>query len=353
MKMPISLLAAVSLASFNATVGVAEQPGPFDGKAAVAPEADAIAEDPKRLAGTVARPKDGIRHPDLDKAWVAYDAVISKAAETIRAAIVKRFDVVTAEGDLDAAEKWHKVQEDFDNFGVTPAEKDTESDVVAAMTDCRNAEQELAKAYETVVRSLTIERNLPKARAAKDEWQASIARKHNLLLDCDLGKDVVSGRWVRTANGLQSDDSAPAKIKIPFQGKLPEQYDFEIQFTPQRGDLTVGQFLSAFGTGFACDFGGWGNKVVAFQLVDGRTGDNNRSTTRRPAWLAAGRRHVTIIQVRRNSVAAILNGQHVVTLPTDYRNLRHRSDWAIPVDSVGIGSWGTPTLFHSAAVIPK
>lgn len=352
MKMSNSLLVIVSLASMNTSVCIADQPNPFDGKAAA--EADAIDKDAKRLAGTMARPKNGIRHPDLDKAWASYDAEISEAAEAIRAAIVKQFAVVIAAGDLDAAEKWHTLQKNFEDFGVIPAEKDIEAAVGNAMANCKKADQELAEAYESVVKSLTIEKNLVRARAAKDEWQASVARKHNLLLDCDLGKDVIAGRWVRAANGVLSDASAPAKMKIPFRGKLPEQYDFEIEFTPQRGQLAVAQHISAYGTGFSCDFGGWFNKVVAFQLVDGLAGDNNRSTTRtRREWLTAGCRHVTIIQVRTNSVAAFLDGQHVVTLPTDYRNLSQRVDWRFPIESIGIGSWDTPTVFHRATVTPR
>jgi len=175
----------------------------------------------------------------------------------------------------------------------------------------------------------------------------------NLLIDCEPHRHALAGVWQRVPGGILSNDAEPAKIRLPLQGKLPEQYDFEIEFTPQGGGLCVSQILSAYGSGFTCDFGGWWNKVVAFQLVDGRQGDDNRSTTRRPKWLTAGRRHVAVIKVRRNSVAAILNGEHVVTLPTDYRNLRHREDWAIPVDSLGIGSWGTPTVFHRASVIPK
>ena len=175
----------------------------------------------------------------------------------------------------------------------------------------------------------------------------------NLIDDCDPRRLALTGVWQRGPGGIISDNAEPAKMKLPFQGKLPEQYDFEIEFTPQGGGLCVTQVLSAYGAGFACDFGGWWNKVVAFQLVDGRAGDDNRSTTRRPQWLTAGRRHVAVIKVRRNSVAAFLDGEHVVTMPTDYRNLKHRPDWDFPINSIGIGSWDTPTVFHRASVIPR
>ena len=325
---------------------------------------------PKRPAGTVARPKDGVQHADLDKAWAEYDATVAKAAESIKAAITKQFDAAAAKGDLDAAEKWQAALEKFEKAGEVPAQSEAKAAVSAAVGDYKKAKEELAEAYEAVVKALTREKKLPEARIVREESRsleqvppapnpkpqpkpAPVVAKQNLLLDCDAIRDAVSGKWIKLPEGIQSDSAAPAKMKIPVRDKLPKQYDFEIEFTPLRGELCVTQLISAYGTGFGCDFGGWGNSIVAFQLVDGRFGDNNRSTTRRPAWLAAGRRHMAVIQVRQNGVAAFLDGQHVVTLPTDYSNLKHRNDWSIPIDSIGIGSWATPTLFHRATVIPK
>jgi len=320
-----------------------------------------------RPQGTLVRPDNGVDHPDLDEAWADYNAAVTLATENIRATLMKQLDSATEKGDLDTAEKWQKAQERFEKTGEVPTETDTQSAVRSAVAGLRRAKDELTKAYEAVVKTLTIEKHLSKARAAKNELelivkdkpdvsttkQAPIAQKQNLLLNCDVTKNTISGTWTKVADGIQSDGSAPAKMVIPFRGTLPEQYDFEIEFTPLRGDLSVNQLMSAFGTGFGCGFGGWGNKVVAFELVDGRSGDTNRSTTRRPTWLVAGRRHHAIVQVRRSSVAAFLDGQHVVTMPTNYRNLTHRNDWAIPIGSLGIGTWSTPTLFHRASLLRK
>ncbi len=175
----------------------------------------------------------------------------------------------------------------------------------------------------------------------------------NLLLRCEPSKHALAGDWRIVQGGIQSNDAAPAKMKVPFKGDLPEAYDFEIEFTPLSGGLCVAQALSAFGAGFSCDFGGWDNTIVGFQMVDGREGNNNRSTTRQRQWLTAQRRHLAVIEVRHDSVSARLDGKLVVTLPTDYRNLKHRQDWAFPNDSIGIGSWATPTVFHRASVISR
>jgi hypothetical protein len=60
-----------------------------------------------------------------------------------------------------------------------------------------------------------------------------------------------------------------------------------------------------------------------------------------------------MIQIRKASDAAFVGGQQVVALPTDFKNLKHRPDWAIPVDSIGVGSWCAPTVFHRASLIAR
>ena len=75
-------------------------------KPTAALKGDAADVGPKRFVGTVVRPQDGVKHPDLDKVWSVYHAVVARAAESIKPDIAKLFDAATAKGDLDAAEKW-------------------------------------------------------------------------------------------------------------------------------------------------------------------------------------------------------------------------------------------------------
>ena len=163
----------------GALPGFAQQPtGPAtlesllnsdEGQKPATTEADAA---PKRPAGTVTRPKDGVNHPDLDKAWADYDAVVTKAAEGIRAAIAKQFDAATAKGDLDAAEKWQNALEKFEKAGELPADKEAKAAVSAAVVDYKKAREELTKAYGTVVKALTVEKRIAEAKAVRRESQA-------------------------------------------------------------------------------------------------------------------------------------------------------------------------------------
>jgi hypothetical protein len=124
---------------------------------------------PRRPAGTVARPKDGVQHPDLDKAWAEYDMAVAKAAEGIKAAISKQFAAATAKGNLDAAEKWQAALEMFEKTGEVPVEAVTKAAVSAAVAEYKNAEEELSKTYEAVVKSLTMAQKIAEAKAVRNE----------------------------------------------------------------------------------------------------------------------------------------------------------------------------------------
>jgi len=168
------LFAIASLACWTPTSCLAQQPtGPAtlenllnSNESPKTTESDA---SPKQPAGTVARPEDGVQHPDLDKAWADYDAVVSKVAESVKAAIAKQFDAATAKGDLDAAEKWQIALEKFEQAGAVPADAEVKAVVSATVADYKKAKKELSTVYESVVKSLTIEKKITEAKAVRGE----------------------------------------------------------------------------------------------------------------------------------------------------------------------------------------
>jgi hypothetical protein len=177
------LVLLASLTGWNTAACLAQQPiGPatLEGllnsneakEPAVAAEADA---GPKPPAGTVARPKDGVQHSDLDKAWAEYDVAVGKAAESIKAAINKQFDAATVKGDLDAAEKWQNALDKFEKAGEVPVETETKAAASAAVSDYKKAKEALGNAYEALVKSLTMAKKIAEATAARDEWKGLAA----------------------------------------------------------------------------------------------------------------------------------------------------------------------------------
>jgi hypothetical protein len=119
--------------------------------------------------GTVARPKNGVQHPDLDKAWGEHTAAVEKFAERIATAIDKQFDAATDKADLDVAEKWQVVGNRFKDHGELPDNSETEEVVGFASAEYWKAKAELIEAYEAVIKSLTREQQISAAKAAREE----------------------------------------------------------------------------------------------------------------------------------------------------------------------------------------
>jgi hypothetical protein len=182
-----------------------------DAEQSAAPaEANGIDAGPKRPEGTVSRPKDGVQHPDLDKAWADYDAAVAKAAERIKAAISKQFDAATAKGDLDPAEKWQLALEKFEKAGEVPADTEARAAVNAAVADYNKAKDKLFEAYEDVVKSLTMEKKIAEAKAARNE-KATLGK----VLEAFIG--VAAGR--RTPKSSKMNEATRRqKILAAFIG---------------------------------------------------------------------------------------------------------------------------------------
>jgi hypothetical protein len=157
----------------------------------------------KRPAGTLVRPKDGIKHPDLANAWAEYDAAAAKTTDGIRAATTRQFDAAAAKGDLDAAEKWQTALERFEKAGEVPLHSETNAAVTAAVADYKKARNALTTAYESVVKALTIEKKIAEAKTANEEWRSLTSDRRAAMPLSSLGKDldyrenVWSGVWKR------------------------------------------------------------------------------------------------------------------------------------------------------------
>jgi hypothetical protein len=134
--------------------------------------AEAANASPMRPAGIATRRNNGVQHPDLDKAWAKYSAIVSKAAEEIRAVFLKQFDAATAKGNLDAAEKWQAALAKFEKTGEMPTANETKAAVNAALADYKKATEDLSKEYEAVIKALTMDKRIAEAKVARDECEA-------------------------------------------------------------------------------------------------------------------------------------------------------------------------------------
>jgi hypothetical protein len=159
-----------------------------------------------------------------------------------------------------------------------------------------------------------------------------------------LADDVVQGNWTSTAQGIQSDDTPASRLYLPY---LPSgQYDYHMTFTRVSGDGPVSQVLSYGGHSFTWVM--W-NDGYGFGLIRGRVASQNRSTVQMAGAIVNGRQYQTMVQVRRNYVAAYVDGRLVDHINTNYSdfNLNPRVD--LGGTALGVSS-DSPVLVSSVRV---
>ncbi len=170
------------------------------------------------------------------------------------------------------------------------------------------------------------------------------------LIDPD--RDAVKGKW-RMENGelLHFQHETVARLRIPYQP--PDEYDFTMEFT-RLGGWEILQFLSHGGREFFFSLGANANTRGGFGLIDGKTVGENPTTIRAPlqaqTFLQYRRRYKVVIHVRRDWIAASVDGKLVAKYPTDFTNLSVPGDYSIGPNTLGVGLVDANTTFHKLEI---
>jgi serine/threonine protein kinase len=176
------------------------------------------------------------------------------------------------------------------------------------------------------------------------KWQDTV----NLLALLEPKRDAVTGLWTLengALHGTVAKKQRTARIEIPYEP--PAEYDFRVEFTPQEA-VGGGQYLTAFSHDFAWDFfAGPKGRACGFELVDDAPLLQNSSCVML-APVVAGRRYVSLVEVRRGNVRGFLDDQLVTERKTDYRDMSVPPYWKLHHDfRLGLGCSGRIT-FHRA-----
>ncbi len=162
---------------------------------------------------------------------------------------------------------------------------------------------------------------------AKAPFAAKQARIVDLLAMVDVKRDVLAGEWVRVADGLvvkqAKNHSDTPRIQLPYQP--PEEYDFEIEFSPQSGNGSVEQLLSSQSRSFAWQMHAVLNAGIkaGFERLDDTTLiSRTDGTIMRPKLLENGQtRYRSRVEVRQKSLWAFLNDERLVEWGGDIKRL--------------------------------
>ena len=171
----------------------------------------------------------------------------------------------------------------------------------------------------------------------------------NLLALTAVPRDAVHGPWQRNpvSGELMSDGEWFARLEIPYQP--PEEYDFEVQFTRVSGNDHVAQIAIQNGHQFTWIMGAYQNTVTGFEHFHMTGVMEHPNSIHAAECLKTGRRHTSVLQVRKDSLTAYLDGRLLTCWKTDgqglmlwsMRGLRNKN-------TLGLSSHGSPTIFHAA-----
>jgi hypothetical protein len=190
------------------------------------------------------------------------------------------------------------------------------------------------------------------APAAAAATSAPAPQPHhvNLLDRIQVERDTISGNWEMKPEGLVCDEAKPAKLKITYQP--PAEYDYVVEFTRFSGDDCVVQIFTHSGRVIAWLMSGWKGTTSGFQLVNDKPViDKANGTSVKGAILSSGQRYTSVVKVRKDSVEAWLDGKLIKRHVTDGKDLSTDPYWDVKTDPLGLGAYGSSTIFHKVEVV--
>ncbi len=171
------------------------------------------------------------------------------------------------------------------------------------------------------------------------EWQS-------LLTFIQPERDAVAGTWTKSDDGLHVDAIRGGRIKIPVA--VPAAYDLRISFIRLTGEHSIGAVIVHGGKQCTFELDAWQQHAAGFQNIDGQNILQN-ATGRRNYALTNGKRYTMLIEVRADTVRAVLDGVEVTSYQGDGQNLGIDARyWAMPSrDCLGLLAWDSETVFHT------
>lgn len=200
--------------------------------------------------------------------------------------------------------------------------------------------------------------NAPSPQAPPAE---SAARTIDLLALVDLQRDAVSGKWRMTPDGLIAEPSEmpgaerAKRLQLPYTP--PEEYDFEIEVTPEAPNFRTTQHFWAAGRSITWEYdsksAGQIPYISGFSRLDGNQAQQSPESLKRDAsLLTPGQRNRSRIEVRRGSLRVVLNDQEVTTWQGDLTRFSDsglRDELPDP-HRLGLISLQTTSIFHKITV---
>ncbi len=141
-------------------------------------------------------------------------------------------------------------------------------------------------------------------------------------------------------------------LQLPYQ--VPEEYDFEIEFTPNDAGANVNQYLSAAGHSFAWKLNAHSRTppLYGLDLLDGKLCSQfDEAAVQTSTAIESGRRYRSTVEVRRDGLRALLDGKELLKWSGDFKRLSMEEIMRLRDNQhLGIGSWKRAVTFHKIEV---
>lgn len=170
----------------------------------------------------------------------------------------------------------------------------------------------------------------------------------DLLELVDVGRDAIMGKWTMTADGWELTDGDLGLLEFPYG--VPEEYDFEIEFTLKTQGNNVNQYISAQGHGFVWKLNAHTHDSLThnFKLLDENLA---RDATEVREELQLDIRHRSTIEVRKGSLRELLDGKEIVKWTGDFSRFSMESSTKLHDPyHIGMGSYKGGVVFHRAVL---
>jgi hypothetical protein len=171
----------------------------------------------------------------------------------------------------------------------------------------------------------------------------------------DVPRDAVFGTWEKAEGALKCGSERFATLELPYHP--PAEYDFRIVFSRVEGNDHVQQILAVGGSRFAWEMGGWDNTNFGLGHIrhpnPKKTNTKSNATARpRAPALVNGRKYDSTVEIRRDRVRALLDGEVLCDYVADYRDFFVPQAWKRrDTRALGLASNSGITVFHTIEVV--
>jgi hypothetical protein len=182
--------------------------------------------------------------------------------------------------------------------------------------------------------------------AASEGEPAAHGHVVDLLKNLDVQTACI-GQW-NSEEGVLTSGKAQHTV-IEFNYVPPEEYDYQVVCSREDGNDAIDLYCAAGGRQFRYLVGAWSNHVSGFSDIDGEDADCNQTTGR--ITLEDHRKYTVVVKVRRNGVAAYLDGNLISHWETNYLDMGISVDKRLRrCDTIGLEAWNSVYRIYAATI---